>query len=141
MKPVVLFLCTGNSARSQMAEALLRLEAGDKFDVHSAGTNPQGINPLTVAVLEELGIDASRQRSKHVSEYMATLHPTFVIIVCDRANRECPTTWPGAFTWLVWLFDDPAAIEGAREERLAGFRAIRDQIHARIKSWLSSLAE
>jgi arsenate reductase (thioredoxin) len=136
MKPAVLFLCTGNSARSQMAEALLRKEAGDVFDVYSAGTSPKGINPLTIQVMNEIGIDVSGQRSKHLSEYLGVLKVGFLIIVCDQANKECPTTWPGAFTRLVWLFDDPAACQGTEAERLEKFRAVRDQIHGRIRAWL-----
>jgi arsenate reductase len=136
MKPAVLFLCTGNSARSQMAEGLLRKEAGEKFDVYSAGTSPKGIHPLTVQVMNEVGVDLTRHRSKHVSEYLGVLKVSHLIIVCDHANRECPTAWPGVFSRLVWLFDDPAACAGNEDERLAKFRTVRDQIHARINSWL-----
>jgi arsenate reductase len=139
MKPAVLFLCTGNSARSQMAEGLLRKEAGDTFDVYSAGTSPKGIDPLTIEVMNEIGIDVSGQRSKHVSEYLGTLPVRYLIIVCDHANRECPTTWPGAFSRLVWLFDDPAACQGTDDERLEKFRTVRDQIRARIREWLPSV--
>jgi arsenate reductase len=141
MKPAVLFLCTGNSARSQMAEGMLRNEAGDKFDVYSAGTSPKGIHPLTVQVMKEIGIDVSGQRSKNLSEYLGKLPVRYLVIVCDNANRECPTTWPGAFSRLVWLFDDPAACEGTDAERLQKFRTVRDQIHARIRAWLPSVGK
>ena len=136
MKPAVLFLCTGNSARSQMAEGLLRKAAGDRFDVYSAGTAPKGIHPLTIRVMNEIGIDVSGQRSKHLDEYLGKLPVRYLVIVCDNANRECPSTWPGAFTRLVWLFDDPAACQGTDDERLEKFRLVRDQIATRIKAWL-----
>jgi len=122
-----------------MAEGLLRKEAGDIFDVYSAGTSPKGIHPLTVRVMNAIGIDVSGQRSKHLSEYLGKLLVKHLIIVCDQASRECPTTWPGASSRLVWLFDDPAACQGTDEERLAKFRAIRDQIQARIRDWLPSV--
>jgi len=141
MKPAVLFLCTGNSARSQMAEALLRSEAGDRFDVYSAGTDPQGINPLSVEALKEIGIEIGDQRSKHLSEYLGKIAVTYLIIVCDRADRECPTAWPGAFTRLVWPFEDPAACQGDHAERLAKFRTIRDEIRDKIKTWLADLPQ
>jgi arsenate reductase len=137
MKSAVLFLCTGNSARSQMAEALLRREAPDRFDVYSAGTDPQGINPLSVEALKEVGIEIGDQRSKHLSEYLGKIPVRYLIIVCDRADRECPTAWPGAFTRLAWPFEDPAACKGDHTERLAKFRAVRDQIHSKIKTWLA----
>lgn len=136
MKPAVLFLCTGNSARSQMAEGLLRKEAGDTFDVYSAGTNPKGLHPLTIRVMNEMGIDVSGHRSKHLSEYLGVLNVRYLIIVCDQANNECPTTWPGALSRLVWLFEDPAAATGSEETRLAKFREVRDAIQAKIRAWL-----
>src|SRR5262245_50765207 len=123
--PAVLFLCTGNSARSQMAEALLRKLAGDKFDVHSAGTEPKGVNPLTIKVMKEVGIDISSQRSKHLRDYLGRLPVRIVIIVCADAEKTCPSIWPGAFKRLFWKFDDPAAVEGSEEERLQKFREVR----------------
>jgi arsenate reductase len=140
MKPAVLFLCTGNSARSQMAEAFLRREAGDYFDVYSAGTEPKGINPLIVQVMNEIGYDLSDHRSKGVGEYLGKLAVRYLIIVCSDAEKKCPTVWPGVLQRLVWLFDDPAAFEGDEEERLEKFRELRDQIHERVKSWLEELA-
>lgn len=136
MKPAVLFLCTGNSARSQMAEALLRKHAGEHFDVYSAGTAPKGLNPLTALVLEEIGIDAKEHRSKHLREYLGRLPVRYLIVVCSEADRECPTAWPGVVQRLYWPFEDPAAFQGTAEERMAKFRAVRDQIEEKIKGWL-----
>lgn len=139
-KPVVLFLCTGNSARSQMAEALLRKEAGERFDAYSAGTDPKGVNPLTVQVMKELEIDISNQRSKHLREYLGRLPVRILIVVCSEAEKSCPTIWPGALQRLYWRFDDPAAAEWADEEKLSKFREVRDAIHERIKHWLAETA-
>lgn len=136
-KSTVLFLCTGNSARSQMAEALLRHYHGDKFDAYSAGTDPKGINPLTTRVLNEIGIDSSQQWSKNVQEYLGKLPVTYLIIVCGSAEKECPRIWPGALQRLFWPFDDPAAVTGTEEHRLQAFREIRDQIKDRIDEWVA----
>ena len=138
-KPVVLFLCTGNSARSQMAEALLRNEAGEHFEAYSAGTDPKGINPLTVQVMKELDIDISEQRSKHLREYLGRLPVRIMIVVCAEAEKTCPTIWPGALNRIFWRFDDPAAAQGTDEEKLQRFREVRDQIHQKIKDWLADL--
>lgn len=137
-KLVVLFLCTGNSARSQMAEALLRKHAGDRFEVHSAGTEPKGINPLTIQVMDEVGISLEGHRSKSLSEYLGKLRINCAITVCENAEQSCPSVWPFWQERLFWPFDDPAACQGSEEERLAVFRKIRDQIEAKIKAWLAS---
>jgi arsenate reductase len=136
-KPRVLFLCTGNSARSQMAEAFLRQYAGDRYDVYSAGLEPKGINPFTVEVMSENGLDISQQRSKSVREYMGRMHFDYLVTVCAHAERNCPTTFLGFGTKLHWEFDDPAAFTGSRQETLARFRTVRDQIDARIQDWLA----
>jgi arsenate reductase len=136
MKTRVLFLCTGNSARSQMAEALLRHYAGDRFDVYSAGLEPKGMNPLTVRVMEEIGIPLTGQYSKDVREYMGKLHFGYLITVCANAEERCPTTFPGVSQRMHWAFDDPAAAEGTDEDQLTKFRAVRDQIDRRIHEWL-----
>ncbi len=138
-KQRVLFLCTGNSARSQMAEALLRKFGGDKFEAFSAGLEPKGINPLTIEVLKEAGIDISGQSSKDLKGYFG--HRTFqwLITVCSHADAMCPTTWPGVLHRVHWPFDDPAAAKGTHEEQLAVFRKIRDQIADRINSWLQEM--
>ena len=137
-KPAVLFLCTGNSARSQMAEALLRKHAGDRFDVHSAGTEPKGVNPLTVKVLDEVGVPTEGLRSKNLTEYLK-LPVGYLIIVCGDADQSCPRIWPGVTNRLFWPFDDPAAAQGSEEVRLEAFRRTRDQIEARIKEWLAEM--
>lgn len=135
-KPTVLFLCTGNSARSQMAEALLRKHAGDNFEVMSAGTEPKGIHPLTIEAMREVGLSMAEHRSKSLSEYLGKVSVNHVIVVCAQADEQCPRVWPFALQRHFWPFDDPAAATGTHEERLAAFRRIRDEIDARIKQWL-----
>jgi len=132
----VLFLCTGNSARSQIAEAFLRKYGGDQFEAHSAGLEPKGLNPFTVQVMLESGIDVSGQRSKGVGEYLGKVLFQYLITVCDDADKNCPTVWPGISKREHWSFDDPAAIKGTDQEKLEKFREVRDQIEARIKDWL-----
>jgi len=137
-KPGVLFLCTGNSARSQMAEGLLRAHGGDLFTAHSAGTEPKGLNPLAVQAMQELGIDISQQRSKGVAEFLGKTPVRHLVIVCGDADERCPGTWPGVATREFWPFEDPAAATGTHEQRLAAFREIRDQIEARLLPWLEA---
>ena len=134
-KPNVLFICTGNSARSQMAEAILRKKAGDYFNVYSAGTDPHGINPFTIKVMEEAGYDTTGQRSKHLNEYLGKVHMGIQIAVCSKAAEICPT-FPGIGMKLTWPFDDPASVTGSDDEKLAKFRSIKDQIETKIDSWL-----
>lgn len=139
-KPAVLFLCTNNAARSQMAEALLRTKAAEAFDVYSAGTDPKpAIDPLTVRVMREVGIDVSGQHPKGLLEYLGRLPVRVAISVCPRAEDKCPTLWPGALARLEWPFEDPAACAGSDEERLEKFRAVRDQIDRKITDWLTQL--
>jgi len=140
-KQKILFLCTGNSARSQMAEAFVRKYAEDRFEAHSAGLEPKGLNPLTVRVMQEVGIDISGQTSKSVDVYLGKVLFQYLITVCDDADRNCPTVWPGINNRLHWSFQDPAAVEGTEEERLAKFREVREQIEARIKAWLAEQME
>lgn len=135
-KKRVLFLCTGNSARSQMAEAFLRRHAGDRFEVHSAGLEPKGINPYTKQVMEEIGYDLSSQYAKGVGVYLGKVHFHHLITVCGDADRNCPTTWPGVTQRIHWPFEDPAAFEGSDGEKLAKFREIRDQIDRKIRDWV-----
>jgi arsenate reductase len=135
-KQRLLFLCTGNSAHSQMAEAFLRRYAGDKFEAHSAGLEPKEINPLTVQVMQEKGIDISNQRSKGVDTYLGKALFQYLITVCDEADKNCPTTWPAVNRRMHWSFEDPAAFEGTDEQKLAKFREIRDKIEQRIQDWL-----
>lgn len=138
-KKRVLFLCTGNSARSQMAEAFLRRYAGDRFEAHSAGLEPKGMNPLTIQVMAEIGYDLSGQSSKGVNVYLGKMMFQYLITVCDQAERNCPTTWPGVSHRLHWSFEDPAAYEGSDEARLAKFREVRDQIEAQISAWVARM--
>lgn len=133
----VLFLCTGNSARSQMAEALLRQYAGDIYDVYSAGIEPKAINPLTREVMWEIGISLQDQYAKHVNEYMGKLHFGYLITVCSDAEAKCPSTFPDISNRLHWTFEDPAASEGSEADRLQKFREVRDQIGKQIKKWLT----
>jgi arsenate reductase len=133
-KKSVLILCTGNSARSQMAEGLLRHEAGEQFEVFSAGTRPSLVRPEAIAVMDEIGIDITGHRSKSVDEF-AGKPLDYVITVCDNAKESCPV-YPGETTRLHWPFTDPAALEGSEEDRRAAFRRVRDQIHGRIMVFL-----
>ena len=132
----ILFLCTGNSARSQMAEAFLRKYAGDRFEAHSAGLEPKGVNPFTIQAMQEVGIDISGQTSKGVDTYLGKVLFQYLITVCDDADKNCPTVWPGVNQRMHWSFEDPAAFEGTDDEKLAKFREIRDQIEGRIQAWL-----
>lgn len=136
-KSRVLFLCTGNSARSQIAEAFLRRYAGDRFEVHSAGLEPKGINPFTIKVMEESGIDMSGHHAKGVGDYLGKIHFEYLITVCDDADKNCPTVWPGINQRLHWSFEDPARFEGTEQQTLAKFRQVRDMINVRIKAWLA----
>jgi arsenate reductase len=135
----VLFLCTGNSARSQMAEAFLRRLAGDRFEVHSAGLEPKGINPWTVRVMEEIGYDLSGQWAKDVTEYLGKHHFGYLITVCAHAEEHCPKTFLGVSERIHWPIGDPAAFVGTEADTLQEFRRARDEIAARIKAWLAEL--
>ena len=130
MKTKVLFLCTGNSARSQMAEGYLRHAGGGRFEAMSAGVEPKGLNQLAVEAMREIGIDISRQKSKAVEELLAA-NPAYVVTVCDNAKQTCPT-FPGTFKSLHWGLQDPAGVSGSHDEKLAAFRRIRDEIVRKI---------
>jgi arsenate reductase len=132
-KKRVLFLCTGNSCRSQMAEGLLRTLAGGEFAVESAGTNPTRINPMAVRVMAEAAIDITGQYSKPVDEMMDQSFD-FVITVCDRAREACPI-FPGGGRQLHWSFEDPAEATGTEEDRLGVFRRVRDEIAERVRDF------
>ena len=138
-KTKVLFLCTGNTARSQMAEAFLRKYGGDRFEAYSAGLEPDVINLYVYQVMEEVGLDLAGQRSKSISEYMGKVHFGYLITVCANAEEKCPAVFPGMGQRLHWPFEDPAAFEGSDEEKKAKFREVRDQIEQRIKDWLAEL--
>ncbi len=139
MKERVLILCTGNSARSQMAEGLLRELAGTQFDVFSAGSKPSVINPFAIQTMNERGFDISGQRSKHLNEYIRDPFD-YVITVCDDAAETCPL-FPGPARRIHWSFPDPAAVAGSDDEKLDTFRRTRDAIEARLKGWLAEMAQ
>lgn len=128
--PKVLFLCTGNSARSQIAEGYLRYVAGDRFEAMSAGIEPKGLNPLAVEAMKEIGVDISNQKSKDVVTLLGQSIP-YVVTVCDDAQERCPI-FPRTYKFLHWNFDDPASAVGTHEEKLAVFRRVRDEIIAQV---------
>jgi len=131
----VLFLCTHNSARSQMAEGLLRARGGDSYDVFSAGSQATAVRPEAIQAMAELGIDITSQESKRLDRYLGD-HFDWVVTVCDRARESCPV-FPGANRTLHWDFDDPAAVDGPDEVRMAAFRRVRDAIDAQIRAFLT----
>ncbi len=132
----VLFLCTTNSARSQMAEAFLRSYAGDKYEAYSAGVEPKEIHPLTRKVMDEIGIDISGQYSKALKDYMGKIHFGYLITVCSEADAKCPTTFPGMGQRVRWELEDPAQFVGTEEEELKKFREIRDEIRKKVEEWV-----
>lgn len=132
-KKRVLILCTGNSARSQMAEGLLRHDAGDRFTVESAGTKPSIVRPEAIAVMKEAGIDITTHRSKHVDEF-AGQEFDYVLTVCDNAKETCPVFF-GKAARLHQSFNDPAGVEGSEEKRLAAFRQVRDELRSYLRSF------
>ena len=134
----ILVLCTGNSARSQMGEGLFRHIRGEGWEVHSAGTKPSLVRPEAIAVMKELGIDISGHRSKSVDEFAGQFFD-YVITVCDNARDNCPV-FPSNAERIHWSFEDPAAVEGSEEVRLAAFRRIRDQIHDRVNQFFAQQA-
>lgn len=137
-RPRVLFLCTGNSARSQMAEAFLRAYASDHFEVHSAGLEPKGhILPEVLTVMIERGLDMEGQTSKSVREYLGKTHFAHTITVCGDAEENCPAVFLNMGKHEHWPFDDPARFQGSEEEKLEFTRQIRDQMDERILHWLN----
>jgi len=132
----VLFVCTHNASRSQMAEGLLRHLSGGAFDVYSAGTEPGELHPLAVEAMAEEGIDISGQRAKSVDDFVRQAFD-YVITLCDEANETCPF-FPNARTRLHWSFPDPSTATGSHEERLAVFREVRDGIRARVEKLVSA---
>lgn len=137
----VLFVCSHNSSRSQMAEGWLRHLAGDQFQVASAGVEPGTINPLAVEAMAEVGIDISHHKAQGINEYLGHWPVYYLIVVCDKAAETCPRVWPGSRERLHWFFDDPAAVKGTREEKMSVFRRVRDEIRDRIEQWIASLPE
>jgi arsenate reductase len=135
MKGRLLFLCTGNACRSQMAEGFLKHLAPDKFEVFSAGINPTQVNPLAIKVMNEVGIDISRQKSKSVKEFLGQQF-NYVVTVCDNAKQICPV-FPGTYSKMHWNLEDPAEVQGTEEEKLYVFRKVRDEIKGKIKTFIS----
>jgi arsenate reductase len=133
-KQRVLFLCTHNSARSQMAEGFLRKMAGDRFEVQSAGTEKRSVHPLAIRAMADRGIDISGHTSK-VYDGLMQEPWDYLITVCDDANEQCPFI-PGTRKRLHWSFTDPSRAAGSEDERLAVFRSVRDEIEARLGEWL-----
>jgi arsenate reductase len=136
MKQRVLFICTHNSARSQMAEGLLRYLGGERFEVFSAGTEATHVRPLAIRAMAELGIDISGQQSKTLDRYLGESFDD-VITVCDTANETCPI-FPGAKQRRHWSFEDPSRATGSEDEQMAVYRRVRDEIRARIEKELLS---
>jgi arsenate reductase len=136
----VLFLCTSNSARSQMAEAFLRKYGEDKFEAYSAGIEPTEINPLTIKVMEEIGINLNKQRSKSLTEYMGKMHFGFLITVCDNAEKKCPTAFPGIGQRIHWDLEDPAAFDADENVKILKFREIRDRIEILVSEFIQKNA-
>jgi len=135
-RPRVLFLCSRNSARSQMAEAILRDKAGGRFEIHSCGLRPADIDPLTIQVLREVGLDTSPLRAKDLGEFLGKVSIHHAIVVCEQANDHCPRLHPFALDLHYWPFPDPVPAEGTMDERLEVFRGVRDAIAERIDLWL-----
>ncbi|HVP73398.1 MAG TPA: arsenate reductase ArsC [Phycisphaerales bacterium] len=137
----VLFVCSHNSARSQMAEGWLRHLAGDRFQVASAGVEPGTLNPLAVEATKEAGIDISHHKAHGIKDYLGRWPVYYLIIVCDKAAQTCPRIWPGSRERIAWYFDDPSAATGSREDKLKVFRRVRDEIRERISTWLAERHE
>jgi arsenate reductase len=135
LKPKVLFVCTENSCRSQMAEGFLRQHGSDRFEVFSAGAEPTKLNPMAVEVMKEVGIDISGQHSKDVAQFLGKTFQ-YIIRVCDKVKERCPVL-PGAIWYLDWSFEDPAAAQGTVAEKLAAFRRIRDQIEEKTLEFVA----
>jgi arsenate reductase len=136
-KRKVLFLCTRNTARSQIAEALLKKHAGDKFEAFSAGLDPIEIHPYTYQVLDEIGIDIHDQYPKATTDLMGRMFFDYVIAVCRSVEPRCPTVYPDTRNFQRWLFDDPVVFEGNDADKLRKFRQVRDQIDQRLQLWIS----
>ena len=136
-KKQVLILCTGNSARSQMAEGLLREMAGDRLAVHSAGSKPSVVNPFAIQAMQARGIDISQQRSKHLGEFLQQPFD-YVITVCDHAAETCPV-FPRPAQRVHWSFPDPAVVAGSDEDKLESFIAVRDDLEKTLRKWVGTL--
>jgi arsenate reductase len=137
--PLVLFLCTENAARSQMAEVILRSRAGGRIAAASAGMEPTAVHPLAIQVLAEQGLGTAGLRAKSAAEFLGKVSVRYAVIVCERAQQSCPRVYPFATRTLYWPFPDPAAFQGTEADRLARFREVRDQLAERIDQWLAEV--
>ena len=135
-RPRVLFLCTGNACRSQMAESLLRHHWGREVEALSAGVAPTEVHPLTLRVLAERGIDTAGLAAKGIEQFLGRVSIQHAVVVCENAQQHCPRIYPFCLRAHYWPFDDPAAAEGSEEQKLAKFREVRDQIDTRIRQWI-----
>ena len=138
LKTKVLFVCTENSCRSQMAEGFLRQHGDGRFEVLSAGAQPTKLNPMAVEVMKEIGIDISGQHSKDVAQFLGQSFQ-YVIRVCDKVKEKCPVL-PGAIWYLDWSFEDPAAVPGTTAEKMGAFRRIRDEIEGHVLDFIAKEA-
>ena len=138
IRPKVLFVCTENSCRSQMAEGCLRQHGGGQFEVFSAGAQPTNLNPMAVEVMKEIGIDISGQHSKDVAQFLGQSFQ-YVIRVCDKVKEKCPVL-PGAIWYLDWSFEDPAAVQGTTAEKMRAFRRVRDEIEGHVLNFIAKEA-
>ncbi|MBA3686720.1 MAG: arsenate reductase ArsC [Planctomycetes bacterium] len=136
----VLFLCTRNAARSQMAEAILRAHGGERFEVHSAGLEPGEIDPLAVQVMHESGILLTNHRPKSAAEYLGRRSFTFAITLCDPSEDDCPRMFLGALQHLYWPHPDPSLSVGTDEQRLDAYRRLRDRLSETIQGWLADVS-
>ena len=136
MKFTILILCTANSARSQMAEGLLRDLAGEQFEIYSAGSKPSTVNPFAIRAMQERGLDIRHHHSKHLNQFIDVPFD-YVITVCDNAAESCPI-FPGPAQRIHWGFPDPAAVEGSDEALLEAFRVVRDAIEQQLRQWLNA---
>lgn len=134
----VLFVSTRNTSRSQMAEAFVNVFACERFEAYSAGLTPAVLNPLTVRVMAEKGLDLSGFKAKGLDGFLQNLVFHHLITVCDDAKENCPRIWPGVISVKHWNFDDPAAFEGSEDEKIARFREIRDHIEEKVHQWLAT---
>ena len=136
MKFTILILCTANSARSQMAEGLLRDLAGEQFEIYSAGSKPSTVNPFAIRAMQQRGLDIRHHHSKHLNQFIDVPFD-YVITVCDNAAESCPI-FPGPSQRIHWGFPDPAAVEGSDEALLEAFRVVRDAIEQQLRQWLNA---
>jgi len=139
IKHGILFVCSHNSARSQMAHGWMKHLAGDDYQIYSAGVEPGTLNPLSVKAMAEVGIDISDHVAEGIDKYLGKVPIYYLIIVCDKAAQTCPRIWPGSRERLHWFFDDPSAAEGTEQQKLEAFRRVRDEIGEKVKAWLEEL--